>query len=349
MKAREVKMDKDYLLEEIIKTCLLMDSRAARIYDDFARREKNEELRAFWQEMHEEEKMHVGCWRYLLNLSEKGLVPQIFDDPDRVRRDLDKTQSKIDALLERGGKIESVSDSFIVAFRLEFYMLDAAFADLFRLIQFLSEEHRAFDDYDKHLSKFIDALYRYSETPELELLGETLQRTWKQNKDLVIQATTDYLTGVFNRRGIFQTIAPLAYMAQRKANKVGIVMIDIDNFKEINDTHGHQEGDEVLKFVANSIRTHVRRSDIVGRYGGEEFLVYLSEVDPAHLRDISEKIRRRIETESKARLPITVSIGVSQKMLGEDVKKELYGLIKQADKCMYRAKHDGKNKVVIGP
>ncbi len=97
------------------------------------------------------------------------------------------------------------------------------------------------DEYESHLKRFIDALNQFGKTsPEMELLGETLQRLWLENRNLARQSLYDNLTGTLNRRGFFDSIKPLSYLAQRSNLMVGIMMIDIDNFKTINDSYGHR-------------------------------------------------------------------------------------------------------------
>ena len=136
------------------------------------------------------------------------------------------------------------------------------------------------------------------------------------SKRLAMQTHVDYLTGILNRRGLFDTILPLSYLAKRNNYSIGIMMVDIDHFKIVNDTYGHQAGDRTLRSVAQIMKATVRSSDIVGRYGGEEFLVFLSPVDSDFLFTIAEKIRTEIESESKKDIPVTTSIGVSYGIIG---------------------------------
>jgi diguanylate cyclase (GGDEF)-like protein len=149
-----------------------------------------------------------------------------------------------------------------------------------------------------------------------------------------------------NKRGFLHAVVPLAHLARRKEYSTGVMMIDIDSFKQVNDTHGHARGDEVLTLVGESIVANTRRSDIVARYGGDEFLVFLSELNDQYLLDIGEKIRHGIEEDTKRSLPVTVSIGIAHAKLGNDVRKDLQAVIENADYCLYQAKQY-KNRVVI--
>jgi diguanylate cyclase (GGDEF)-like protein len=116
-------------------------------------------------------------------------------------------------------------------------------------------------------------------SPVIELLGETLKSLWRKNRYLARQISQDELTGIFNRRGFFNAAKPLLYLSQRTQKEVGVMMLDIDDFKKLNDTHGHQAGDEILKITARSMRNSVRASDIVGRFGGEEFIIFFSSIN----------------------------------------------------------------------
>jgi len=126
-------------------------------------------------------------------------------------------------------------------------------------------------------------------------------------------------------------------------------MLDIDNFKIINDNEGHQAGDKALQAVSQIIKNSTRESDIICRYGGEEFVVFLPETNPKNAFKVAEKIRRNIEKTDANFIglskPLTVSAGIAIKT--PHMKISLKELVEQADKAMYTAKRSGKNKTVI--
>ena len=162
-------------------------------------------------------------------------------------------------------------------------------------------------------------------------------------------ATTDALTGLFNRRHFFATAERELERAVRYQRSVSAIMLDVDHFKRFNDTYGHAVGDEVLRVVARCCREVVRNVDVVGRYGGEEFGVLVPEMslDEA-CTQIAERIRARIsetqvDTEHGA-LSVSVSLGVSAWRTGDD----LSNLLKRADEALYRAKANGRNRVEAG-
>ena len=125
------------------------------------------------------------------------------------------------------------------------------------------------------------------------------------------------------------------------------MMIDIDRFKAINDNFGHQFGDDMLRRVAACIRECIRASDVLGRYGGEEFLVFLSSVEPVSLGEVGEKIRRAIECMPGNQAGVTVSIGIAHGHVGRGVDADIKALIHQADEKLLVAKAAGRNRIEL--
>jgi diguanylate cyclase (GGDEF)-like protein len=231
---------------------------------------------------------------------------------------------------------------------MEFYALHPAFAMLFRFISDTQQEKLPEAHYDEHLNDFFEILKRHNAlTPELEFISETISHLWRDNARLAVESNTDGLTKVFNRKGFFNTIKPLSFFAQRNSLPAAVVMIDIDDFKKVNDAHGHQAGDRTLVRVADIIRANIRKSDIAGRYGGEEFCIFVLSAEKTDLEKFAEKIRKEIEDGTKTSLPVTVSIGVASGLIERDPEKGVEALIKHADDCLYKAKKAGKNMVVL--
>ena len=166
----------------------------------------------------------------------------------------------------------------------------------------------------------------------------------------VSQAHTDALTGLFNRRYMMRHIESLRQARHADAEPIAALMVDIDHFKSVNDTYGHDVGDKVLQAVAGSLRGRLRPADVLSRHGGEEFLVVLPAADRALALGIAERLRQSIADQpitlpgGVAPLQVTVSIG-----LALDVSKaaSVDDVIKQADDAFYRAKREGRNRVVV--
>jgi two-component system cell cycle response regulator len=168
-------------------------------------------------------------------------------------------------------------------------------------------------------------------------------RSYQYKKRLELMAVTDGLTGLFNHRFIFERLEEETAKVARYGRPLSIIMLDIDNFKAVNDTFGHRAGDEVILSVAHAIMACIRKTDVAGRYGGEEFLVLLPETDLASAKVVAEKIRStvaQLSFEIKD-LAITISAGVAEAQQGESYE----AFINRADANLYRAKRSGKNRV----
>ncbi|MFL6143341.1 MAG: diguanylate cyclase [Labedaea sp.] len=172
-------------------------------------------------------------------------------------------------------------------------------------------------------------------------------------KQLEVAAATDEKTGLFNALGWRDLASRELARAQRTRSACGVLMVDLDHFKRVNDTHGHLAGDSVLKAVGNLLRTEVRDYDVVGRFGGEEFAVLLPDITEEHAIAIAERIRTavtklevdvEVEEDSVALVTgLSVSIGVA---ICPDSGTVVDRLLLAADTALYKAKNDGRNTVV---
>jgi diguanylate cyclase (GGDEF)-like protein len=171
-------------------------------------------------------------------------------------------------------------------------------------------------------------------------LHETVQR----------QAVTDELTGLFNHRRFQEVMAAEVERARRYDQEMGLIMLDIDNFKRVNDTYGHVQGDMVLREVARVLRQSAREIDEPARYGGEEMAVALPQTDLEGAFRFAERVRKRIEAldlpllDGDGVLKVTASFGAASLSAAPQVDKE--GLVAAADAALYRAKRSGKNRTV---
>lgn len=170
----------------------------------------------------------------------------------------------------------------------------------------------------------------------------------KLQEQLREQAARDPLTGLFNRRYLDEAIARELARAVRYKQPIGIVMCDLDHFKRINDTHGHLAGDEVLRVFAELLKEHARGSDIVCRFGGEEFVMFLPDMPPAAAYQRAEQLRTELAakriTLGAAVIQVTASFGVAA---FPENGKTVDSLISAVDTAMYQAKEAGRNRVVV--
>ena len=175
---------------------------------------------------------------------------------------------------------------------------------------------------------------------ELDASSSEIKR---QNRELELLATRDPLTNCFNRRAFFELFDQQFENAQQHGLPIAAFMVDIDNFKLINDNHGHATGDEVLVKLAELLHNKVREKDVVCRYGGEEFSILLPNTSIHQACVVAEQIRTAVQELIPAGLEITTSIGVSA-LSGNPISPE--DMLEQADKCLYVAKRNGRNQVV---
>jgi two-component system cell cycle response regulator len=164
---------------------------------------------------------------------------------------------------------------------------------------------------------------------------------------------TDALTGVHNRRYFDHRCPAETSQARRQRQPLACMFLDIDRFKRINDTYGHQVGDLVLQGIATTIKAQLRTSDTLARYGGEEFVALLPQTAQTHALEIAERIRAAIEaqvltTPHGERVPVTISIGLSMAVLDSvcEHKDAATAMVAAADHALYEAKHGGRNRVV---
>jgi two-component system cell cycle response regulator len=162
-------------------------------------------------------------------------------------------------------------------------------------------------------------------------------------------AITDQLTGLFNRRYMSRHLGTLISSAQTTGKPVSFLILDIDYFKHINDTYGHDVGDEVLREFAGRISANVRGIDLACRYGGEEFVVVMPDTDLTFAYMVAERLRQSVADTpftigvAPGQLPVTISVGVTATETKGDTAE---ALLRRADQALYRAKRDGRNRVV---
>ncbi|MEY2816941.1 MAG: hypothetical protein RL275_404 [Chloroflexota bacterium] len=188
-----------------------------------------------------------------------------------------------------------------------------------------------------------DELRRTKES--IEQINLTLRRAFEREQ---LASRTDSLTGVFNRRYFFELLGYEFSASRRYERPLSLVMFDVDYLKKINDTYGHQVGDELLKKAANVVRGELRTSDVLARYGGDEFVILLSNSSEEDASMVLERIYRELKSTiisaDHKKLGISISAGISS--LQPDMEKADQ-LVMLADRALYVAKNSGRNRVVI--
>lgn len=198
----------------------------------------------------------------------------------------------------------------------------------------------------------IEVAQRLAEEQERKAaLEETRRRLRQQNGMLRELAVIDELTGLHNRRYLDQRLAYEIERFERYHHPLAVALLDVDFFKRVNDTHGHGAGDEVLKQLAHVATEQVRRVDMVGRYGGEEFAVVMPDTDREGAERALERLRDAVAATpfdtAAGKLQITISAGVA--CLAGQWRGDKESVLRAADRALYQAKAQGRNRVVVSP
>ncbi len=172
----------------------------------------------------------------------------------------------------------------------------------------------------------------------------------EMQKELQLLAATDPMTKLYNRRYFTSASAHIFDLAKRHKNSVSLIMLDIDKFKSINDTYGHKTGDDVIVNLANILRKQQRKSDIICRFGGEEFLILLPNTTIKNAKIVAEKIRTNVKKASiylneEKSIQYSVSLGVSE--VDAQNEPNIEEAIKRADSALYEAKESGRNRTCL--
>lgn len=197
-------------------------------------------------------------------------------------------------------------------------------------------------DYLKKPFEHVELLARVGSAVHVKKLQDQLRQ---RNVELDRVSRTDALTGLYNRRHLDEELVRLHYDANRHHDPLCVLLLDIDHFKKINDTFGHPAGDLVLRAFANRLRAELRRSDIAGRWGGEEFLIIMPRTDLRGALEVAERLRRAIAVAPLVTggesIGATVSGGCAISR-GEDPD----ALLQSVDTCLYEAKASGRNRII---
>jgi len=303
-------------MPEVLELCIRLDSLAYSTYRDMAKACADPAVARVFGQMAKEERAHVTWWKELRDAWDKGLIPDVVSDTESLVQNLRSIAEDLNQTLPESFDRISTTRMLEAAAHIEFYMLDPAFAELIELTDpGGARSHR--ESYSRHIERLVAAIEQAHDEGDLaRFLARVLRRTWSDNVTLSMFAMRDPLTALYNRRGMSVHLRHWLAWADRYGRPVAVLLVDVDDFKAINDTFGHATGDRTLKEVAHCLRRSVRGSDIVARYGGDEFAIIAPETEDEELRKLMQRIveascEASALAEDGTAVPLRVSVGAA--------------------------------------
>lgn len=337
-------------MRDILDLCIRMDELASRAYRSMSETCEDPEVGRVLGDMAAEEEIHAGWWRELREAWEMGLLPDVYADTDSVRAEMTEILRAMEAAVPSEGAPISAEDALNVAVNIEFFMLDPMFGELLDLAEPAVSRTRH-DAYAKHIDRLISLVERHYEGRTLAgFLARVLRRSWRENRTLANYAMRDQLTGLANRRAFTTHLRQWAAWSARYGRPLAVILLDVDRFKGVNDTHGHAVGDAVLVAVGKAVASVTRASDLTARYGGDEFAVLAPETGPEEARHLAERIMEavrevRVGVDDGSVVSATVSIGSSVAVDHPDSEpRRIDDLLASADQGLYSAKQSGRDR-----
>jgi len=336
-------------MRAILELCVAMDTLAHRTYDAMASSCPDPDLTEVFASTAAEKQEHISWWQDLIDAWEQGLVPDVVNDTEGLERHMNTLLHEMQVTAPDNFTDIPTDVMLDIAARLEFFLLDPIFGELLDLTEpGGANKHR--DAYARHLERIVGAIEMFYSRSELaSFLSRVLRRAWRDNLALAAFATRDPLTGMYNRRGLMTHLAHWASWATRYGRPLGVILVDVDDFKEVNDTYGHAVGDMGLSADAEVLVDAVRGSDLVARYGGDEFAILAPETSLEELTVLAGRLTENvatIELEDWDGTQIHVGVSVGGAVMTNPGAEGITidGLLAVADRSLYSAKMAGKNR-----
>jgi diguanylate cyclase (GGDEF)-like protein len=334
--------------EEILKLCQAIDESAGSAYRQLAATVEDRSLGELFASLGEEPARSCEHLRRLVAAATEQKLPQLFDQSLPVMQELAALLPGMEGIVPLCRQAKDADAALALAGRLELCRLHPAFATLREALEEVVEPgaQQARVSNAERLTAVIEGLPKAD--PEVRLLAGTLRWTRRLGEEVARHWYHDEMTGLLSRRGFLRAAEHVLSLARRYGWHVGVLVIDLDRLREINNRHGQEAGDEVLRSVARALTTSFRVSDLVGRTGGDEFTVVLPDVRLGVVLSIADHARGKIEAAAGACGPLTASIGVGCGPVTTAGHEALEGLLRQADAGLTRAQQAGGNRVVAG-
>jgi diguanylate cyclase (GGDEF)-like protein len=337
-------------MREILELCTRMDELASRTYTSMAVACEDAQVAAVMRTMATEETAHVEWWTELLSAWDSGLLPDIFSNSLEATTQVLEIIESLEAAAPASGRPLTGDECLTAAVSMEFFMLDPMFGELLDLAEPAVARARH-DAYSSHIERLIAAVEAYYRGETMAgFLARVLRRSWRENRRLAAYAMRDPLTGLSNRRAFGAQLRQWSAWSARYGRPLTVALLDIDDFKRVNDEHGHAAGDAMLTAIAQAIAGAVRASDMAARYGGDEFAVLAPETGPDDARRLTERVleairKAEIVADDGARIHTTASIGLTVMLDPADSEpRRSDELLACADQGLYAAKQAGRDR-----
>jgi diguanylate cyclase (GGDEF)-like protein len=337
-------------MREILATCVELDTLAVSTYHALSEHCSDADLATVFEQLAHEEETHVGWWQELLDAWDQGLIPDVINDPESLLHELQQVRDDIASSLPEDLSALTPAQMVELAAHLEFFMLDPVFAELLELTEPGRTGHHR-EAYAHHVEQLVGAIERNSSAdPLARFLARVLKRALRDNVALAAYATHDPLTGLLNRRGLISHLKQWISWAYRYERPLMVLLIDVDEFKRVNDEHGHAVGDYALECIANALRESTRRSDLIARYGGDEFAIVAPETDAEEYGALVQRILTSVRdiqcpNWDGASVPLAVSVGGAVlSPRGAHSERAIDALLAGADSSLYEAKNSGRDR-----
>jgi|GEM_PF-2035715 len=336
----------------ILDACRTLDRHAATLYAKLGERFSGAPG-ALWRRLESDQAVLARYWDALEAVLRDGGAPHLFDWPFSVEDEMHARVEQVEARV--GLPANSLDQAFSQALSVELARLHPAVAGLLhhgREMGGLIGLDSPVDRISGRLEELVAGMSTLAPASlDRELLGQSLLELGRELQREAARGGTDPLTGLLNRRGVLASAEVLAHLARRQGTRLAVLVAGVDHLKEVNDRHGDDAGDAVLRRVAEVLEHGLRRSDVVGRTGGDEFTVVAltPSVEPdVDVERLAEKLRQAVAGAPWPDAPVTVSVGAAHGTLGGEAARDLNELLVAADENLYRAKHRGRNVVVVG-
>jgi diguanylate cyclase (GGDEF)-like protein len=336
-------------MRDILELCARMDELAEETYRSMSRTCDDATVAAVMERMAAEEASHIQWWRELTTAWDKGLLPDIYADTGDVHAQMTEILTSLEAAIPEEGRPLTADECLTAAVSIEFFMLDPMFGEMLDLAEpaVARTRHEA---YSRHIERLITAVEEHYRGETLAgFLARVLRRSLRENRRLASYAMRDALTGLSNRRAFTAHLKQWSAWSARYGRPLAVLLLDVDEFKGVNDTFGHAAGDETLVEVAKAVGSATRASDLVARYGGDELAVMAPETSPEDARRLADRILAAVR---KIGIPVadgvvrpTVSLGTSVMLDPPDSDpRSADELLAAADQALYAAKQSGRNR-----